>query len=105
MQVAHEVRLAKEAEAEMDLHVEKAAEKAVQQEEKHSFHNTDQQYGAATENPYDNNSSNPAGYSSRQAVGGGVQDLSDSSRHHIAPDNSTTGTGYADAPSADNKYM
>lgn len=35
MDVAHEVRLAKEAEAEMDLHVNKAAEKAEKFEKKY----------------------------------------------------------------------
>lgn len=34
-EVAHEVRLAREAEAEMDLHVKKAAEKAASFEQKH----------------------------------------------------------------------
>jgi len=37
--IAHEVRLAKEAEAEMDLHVTKAGERAEKEIEKHSSTN------------------------------------------------------------------
>lgn len=35
VEVAHEVRLAKEAEAEMDLHVQKAAQKIANEEKKY----------------------------------------------------------------------
>ncbi|KAL8092035.1 hypothetical protein AgCh_034351 [Apium graveolens] len=40
-EVAHEVRIAREAEAEMDLHVKKAAEKAAKFEQKHPSQNSE----------------------------------------------------------------
>ncbi|KAK2992527.1 hypothetical protein RJ640_002421 [Escallonia rubra] len=49
VEVAHEVRLAREAEAAMDLHVNKAADKVAQQEAKHSPDNTDQLYASRTD--------------------------------------------------------
>lgn len=103
MEVAHEVRLAKESEAAMDLHVHKAAEKVARHEEKYSPHTTDQQYGGgATDNTCRHNSGN-LDYSNNQAIGGGVQDLSDSSKSHNVP-GTTTGTGHVGAPPAD-KYI
>ncbi|KAL1818731.1 hypothetical protein DCAR_0414941 [Daucus carota subsp. sativus] len=43
-EVAHEVHLAREAEAEMDHHVKKAAEKAAQFEQKHPSSNIEDQF-------------------------------------------------------------
>ncbi|KAI9180943.1 hypothetical protein LWI28_009574 [Acer negundo] len=40
MNIAHEVRLAREAEAEMELHVAKAADKADKEIAKHTPHHT-----------------------------------------------------------------
>lgn len=40
-EVVHEVKLAREAEAEMNFHVKKAAEIAVEHEKKHHHHHPD----------------------------------------------------------------
>lgn len=67
--VAHEVRLAREAEAAMDIHVNKAAEKVAQHERKHAQDSTNrQQYGVE-------NSSNPSnvGHSTVPTHGEGTQ--------------------------------
>ncbi|XP_059311092.1 late embryogenesis abundant protein 6-like [Lycium barbarum] len=59
VEVAHEVRLAREAEAAMDLHVNKAAEKIAHEEEKH-VHNINE----GTLDPYAasfTNTNNPTG--------------------------------------------
>ncbi|MCD7449388.1 hypothetical protein HAX54_051819 [Datura stramonium] len=58
VEVAHEVRLAREAEAAMDMHVNKAAEKIAREEEKH-IHES-----AGTLDPYAagfTNTNNPTG--------------------------------------------
>lgn len=47
VEVAHEVRLARVAEAEMELHVAKAAEKAEKEIAKHNSHSPHQQNDAA----------------------------------------------------------
>ncbi|KAJ8573455.1 hypothetical protein K7X08_009966 [Anisodus acutangulus] len=60
VEVAHEVRLAREAEAAMDLHVNKAAEKIAQEEQKH-VHNINE---LGTLDPYAanfTNTNNPTG--------------------------------------------
>ncbi|CAI9786066.1 unnamed protein product [Fraxinus pennsylvanica] len=43
VEVAHEVRLAREAEAAMDIHVNKAVEKVAQHERKHAHDSTNRQ--------------------------------------------------------------
>ncbi|KAM3323195.1 hypothetical protein P3S67_004346 [Capsicum chacoense] len=59
VEVAREVRLAKEAEAAMDMHVNKAAEKIANEEKKHINESTD-----GTLDPYASsftNTNNPSG--------------------------------------------
>lgn len=51
-EVAHEVRLAREAEAEMDLHVKKAAEKAASFEQKHPSQNSKDQLSSFSGNKF-----------------------------------------------------
>ncbi|KAG8363513.1 hypothetical protein BUALT_Bualt19G0030100 [Buddleja alternifolia] len=56
VEVAHEVRMAREAEAAMDLHVNKAAEKAAKHDRKHPHHRHDIDGGE--ENSYGMNPNN-----------------------------------------------
>ncbi|KAI3448998.1 hypothetical protein Pfo_005663 [Paulownia fortunei] len=81
VQVAHEVRMAREAEAAMDLHVNKAAEKVAEHERKHQqpshgsggrqdFFGED----SYTQDGYGRNPNSPtAGYSTDPIYGGGTE--------------------------------
>ncbi|KAL7126003.1 hypothetical protein ABFS83_14G155400 [Erythranthe nasuta] len=82
-QVAYEVRMAREAEAAMDRHVSKAAEKAAEYERKHHHHhpsaathgsgNARQDFYDAQEDSYGGNpSSLSSGYSASPIRGGGA---------------------------------
>ena len=90
VQVAHEVRLAREAEAAMDLHVSKAAEKIAQQEAKQT-HYTDQQYGEGMQDPYGRDPSH-LGTTTDNPYGGGAQDPYGQNTGNLR--SAAAGTGY-----------
>lgn len=93
--MAREVRMAREAEAAMDLHVQKAAEKVADHEAKFTHG------GAASEDIYDQDSySMHGGYSGSPMYGGGA---SPASGHNTATIGRTH-TGNA-APTTHNKFL
>ncbi|KAL9142242.1 hypothetical protein ABFS82_14G156000 [Erythranthe guttata] len=81
-QVAYEVRMAREAEAAMDRHVSKAAEKAAEYERKHHHHhpaaatngsgNARQDYYDAQEDSYGGNPNSLSSEYSASPIRGGV---------------------------------
>ncbi|PIN15878.1 hypothetical protein CDL12_11483 [Handroanthus impetiginosus] len=90
VQVAHEIRMAREAEAAMDLHVNKAAEKVAEHERKHhqpghaeDIYSQEESYGRNPNSPV-------AGYSSNPMNGGAP----DPYAANIDSTASTAGTAY-----------
>lgn len=105
--MAHEVKLAKDAEAEMDLHVNKAASKAVEHEE---MRNQGSPHRATSAGASVRSSGAPLGGStaSGKPLGGGYIDAADlpqgSSTSNNYDDLGSTASGKMSA-SSNKKYM
>lgn len=94
VEIAHEMRLAKEAEASMDLHVNKAAEKARRHESKHPDSSVaadqDDPYSGATNYVSHNQMFSDALDSTRSVYGGSTNNTTAAAGITSYPTNTTS---------------
>ncbi|XP_057800302.1 late embryogenesis abundant protein 6-like [Salvia miltiorrhiza] len=105
LEVAHEVRMAREAEAAMDYHVQKAAEKAAEHEKKFPQDGLRAEDGVSPEShgrAMANSSEPPAPYSSDLYSGGAAPDSGHNKANFI---DAASSPSEAAAPPSQNNFL